>query len=116
MINPPPIVLQKLKSPVVRTFKAHFNLIQLNTCHSISDKSALTLHEVTEVPASPKTIFNSFIACKKEQNTVLKSPKYCNTLTRSECILLAHVRVGKTAFNTEHYYKRTGRPVCVQLM
>ena len=75
-------------------------------------KWALTLHEITKVPAFPKTIPNPFRAFQKEQNTELRRPKYCKTLTRSECILLARLRVGRTTFNTNHYYERTGPAVC----
>ncbi|KAI8125461.1 putative RNA-directed DNA polymerase from transposon X-element [Lucilia cuprina] len=75
-------------------------------------KEALKLQNVTEVPCLPKALTKPFNALYDLQNHVPKRPKYSEILSRSQCIMLARLRVGKAVFNSRHYYERTDPPIC----
>ena len=63
-------------------------------------------NESADKAVFPTTISNPFRALLKQQNTELRKPKYCNTLTGSKCILLARLRVDKqTNVNTSTIMK-----------
>lgn len=84
--------------------------IQGNECADNAARGALDLPEVTETPCFPKALSNPFKAILRQQNPTSRRPKYNENLSRSQCIMLARLRVGKAVFNTKHYYKRTDPP------
>ncbi|KAI8122407.1 RNA-directed DNA polymerase from mobile element jockey [Lucilia cuprina] len=79
-----------------------------NECADAAAKNAQNLQHVTETPCLPYVIYNQY----RKSNGRLLRPKYNIDMTRSECVMLGRLRVGKTKFNTQHYYDGTSPTKC----
>lgn len=86
--------------------------IQGNESADGAARDALNLNEITETPCFPKVISNPFRNIQRQQNTSVNRPHYNNNLSRSKCVMLARLRVGKCVFNTKHYYEKTDPLKC----
>ena len=75
-----------------------------NECADIAARETLNLPGITEIPCFPKVLSNPCNAIRGQQHNI--------HLTRSQCISLARMRVGKAEYNTRFYYEKTDPPKC----
>ena len=83
--------------------------IQGNVSADTAAREALNLPDDNETPPFPIVVLNQY---KKLQPILQHRRNYASNLSRSHCIMLVRLKVGKALFNTRHYYERTGPPVC----
>lgn len=77
-------------------------------------KRALNHTQITEIPCFPNAMTKPFRNIPQLQNSTTGRPKYNENLSRSQCIMLARLRVGKAVSNSKHYFEKTEPPRCDQ--
>lgn len=114
-------------SPIIILWVPSHSGIAGNEFADTVAKNALRLSAVSEIPCFPFTLFGVYKSLRnsidldswhrsdlflRRVNPAVSRPRYNINLNRVDCIFLARLRVGKTVFNTRHYYENTDPRRC----